>query len=114
MEKVKAVLLLVASADRRGGGCQRYDRVCWSYRSSCGESWSARITADWYGFMSCRGHSLLGADILARTVLAPVELPGVVTALFGPHFSIMLLRRTQVILLRQVIDGCRIFLWSVI
>jgi iron complex transport system permease protein len=38
---------------------------------------------------------LLGADILARTVLAPVELPlGVVTALFGAPFFIMLLRRT--------------------
>jgi iron complex transport system permease protein len=37
---------------------------------------------------------LLGADILARTVLAPVELPlGVVTALFGAPFFIFLLRR---------------------
>ncbi len=37
---------------------------------------------------------LLGADILARTILAPVELPlGVVTALFGAPFFIFLLRR---------------------
>lgn len=37
---------------------------------------------------------LLCADILARTILAPVELPlGVVTALFGAPFFILLLRR---------------------
>ena len=37
---------------------------------------------------------LLCADILARTILAPVELPlGVVTALFGAPFFIILLRR---------------------
>ncbi|MGE5544802.1 MAG: iron chelate uptake ABC transporter family permease subunit [Bacillota bacterium] len=37
---------------------------------------------------------LITADILARTILAPVELPlGVVTALFGAPFFIMLLRR---------------------
>lgn len=37
---------------------------------------------------------LLSADVLARTILAPVELPlGVVTALFGAPFFILLLRR---------------------
>jgi len=36
---------------------------------------------------------LITADILARTILAPVELPlGVVTALFGAPFFILLLR----------------------
>ena len=39
---------------------------------------------------------LLSADMVARTILAPVELPlGVVTAMFGAPFFILLLRRYQ-------------------
>ena len=37
---------------------------------------------------------LVGADLLARTLLAPQELPvGVVTALLGGPFFLVLLRR---------------------
>jgi iron complex transport system permease protein len=40
------------------------------------------------------GAFLVAADLLARTVMAPAEVPiGVVTAFFGAPFFIMLLRR---------------------
>jgi len=36
------------------------------------------------------------ADLLARTVLAPVEIPvGIITAIIGAPFFIYLLRRTR-------------------
>jgi iron complex transport system permease protein len=39
------------------------------------------------------------ADLIARTVLAPVEVPiGVVTALFGAPFFLYLLRRQKKVL----------------
>jgi iron complex transport system permease protein len=39
---------------------------------------------------------LLAADILARTLLAPQQLPvGIVTALFGAPFFFYLLRRNE-------------------
>jgi len=40
--------------------------------------------------------ALLLADILARTIIAPQEVPlGVVTAMFGAPFFLWLLRRTK-------------------
>ena len=40
---------------------------------------------------------LVGADLVARTVVAPAELPiGIVTALFGGPFFLWLLRRERV------------------
>lgn len=42
------------------------------------------------------GAFLVGADLLARTVIAPAELPvGVVTAFIGGPFFALLLRRTK-------------------
>jgi len=42
------------------------------------------------------GAFLVVADLLARTVLAPTEIPvGILTALFGAPFFICLLRRTR-------------------
>jgi iron complex transport system permease protein len=39
---------------------------------------------------------LLLADILARTIIAPQEVPlGVITAMFGAPFFLWLLRRTK-------------------
>lgn len=42
------------------------------------------------------GAVLLGADVIARTILAPSELPvGIVTAVFGAPFFLWLLRRAK-------------------
>ncbi len=42
------------------------------------------------------GAFLVGADLIARTVLAPAELPiGVVTAFVGAPFFVTILRATR-------------------
>jgi iron complex transport system permease protein len=46
----------------------------------------------------CGGGFLVLADVLARTVIAPAELPiGVLTALFGAPFFALVLRRSRVV-----------------
>jgi iron complex transport system permease protein len=44
------------------------------------------------------GAVLLGADVIARSVLAPQELPvGIITAMLGAPFFLYLLRREQTV-----------------
>lgn len=48
------------------------------------------------GSMALGAALLVGADVVARTAVAPAELPlGVVTALFGAPFFLLLLRRSR-------------------
>ena len=51
----------------------------------------------WPAAFGCGAASLVACDVLARTVLSPMELPvGIITALIGgPFFLYMLISRTR-------------------